>query len=259
MNRLLKRVIGIILWSALIFSGTAQEKKNWLSVSFGGAIPSNDFKKKEIKIADSTLRCGFAKSGFGLNIAYTNQLSNNFGLTVMATGNINGTDIAALENALKKFADNLEIDDTRSSSSFGRWMTGMVLVGPNINFHLARHFMLEIRGLLGIGMGISPEYEYIATLAKPVNSLNSIEFLQQSDKAIGFGWNVGFGLKYHFNSFFVRANFDYAGSNLKYNDVHFTMRSVFSNSETIQEVKHAPKMSIQSDVMQITGGIGYLF
>ncbi|MDR0364366.1 MAG: hypothetical protein LBH92_05040 [Bacteroidales bacterium] len=259
MKTSIKKILSIVLLNLIVWSGFAQEQKNWLSISFGTVIPSNDFKGKVFM--DSILRCGFAKPGFGLNITYTNQLSNNFGLTVMAAGNTNSSNVTALQKELDNLVKgDIEIGENSSGeASFGRWMTGMLLVGPNINFHLAHHFMLEIRGMLGVGMGQSPEYNYVITLAKPVEYINRIEFKQQSDHTLGFAWNVGLGLKYRFDRFFVRANFDYSGSHLKYDDVNFQIYKIFTNSETPDYINRTSKLWIQTDIMQITGGIGYLF
>ena len=236
----------------LAFFATAQRyPSNWLSVSIGAAVPFNDFSDKTL--TDTVLHSGFAKIGFAFNVTYTLQLVRSFGVTAMFMGNSNSTDINAMEKEMQRYIKgSSEISDFTQSGSFGKWSTGMLLIGPSINFG-QRDFFIEIRGLLGVGMGISPEYNYTLT---PVHG-SPVNFKQQSDNATAFAWNIGAGLKYTFNRLFVRLNVDYSAANLEYKKVDIQFHN--PNDERKDYIYRNSTMNIQTDIMQVTGGIGYVF
>jgi len=173
-------------------------------------------------------------------------------------GNSNNSDVAAIEKELQRYIKgSSEIGDFNCSGNIGRWSTGMLLVGPNINFG-ERFFLVEIRGLLGVGMGISPQYDYMVTPAQGLLEGQVVNFKQQSDNALAFAWSVGAGVKYRFDRLFVRLNVDYSATSLEYKNVNIQ----FQNPTDITEkdyINREAKMSVQTDIMQVTGGVGYLF
>lgn len=250
-----KTLVLLLLLSSAFAVATAQQEKNWMSISIGPAIPFNDFSGKTLQ--DSVLHSGFAKTGFSANLTYTRQLSNNFGITAMFSGSSNNTNSDALQKELNNIVERgeIEIGDFTASGDFGRWTTGMLVLGPSINFYLAHHFMMEIRGLIGVGMSFSPEYDYKMTLANPIAGKDFIQFEQQPSTATAFAWNVGLGFKYRFNRLFVRANLDYSGANFKY-DPNIRFESPGAGNDYIDK---EIRSRIQTDIMHITGGVGLLF
>ena len=253
---MMKKPFLILFISVLAFAATAQHQRNWMSVSIGTAVPLNDFSDKVL--TDTVLRSGFAQTGFAFNLAYTHQLVHTFGITAMFMGNSNNSDIASIEKELQRYIKgSSEIGDFSCSGNIGRWTTGMLLIGPNINFG-ERRFLVEIRGLLGVGMGISPEYDYMITPKDGVLADKTINFKQQSDNAVAFAWNVGAGVKYRFDRLFVRLNIDYSAANLEYKNVNIQFQPPSDITEK-DYINREAKMSVQTDVMQITGGVGYTF
>ena len=252
----MKKLFLALFIGGLAFFATAQRyPSNWLSVSIGAAVPFNDFSDKIL--TDTVLHSGFAKTGFAFNVTYTLQLVRSFGVTAMFMGNANSADINAMESEMQRYIKgSSEISDFKQSGTFGRWSTGMLLVGPNINFG-ERDFFVEIRGLLGVGMGISPEYNYMITPAQGALAGKTVNFKQQSDNATAFAWNVGAGLKYKINRLFVRLNVDYSAANLKYEKVNIQFYN--PDDERKDYINRNSKMNIQTDIMQVTGGVGYVF
>ena len=253
---MMKKLFLVLCISTLTFFATAQKyPSHWLSVSVGAAVPFNDFSNKTL--TDTILYGGFAQTGFAFNMAYTLQMIRSFGITAMFMGNVNNTDIGAMEKEMQRYIKgSSEIDDFTQSGSIGKWNTGMLLIGPSINFG-NRNFFIEIRGLLGAGMGISPEYDYKITPAQGALMGKAVNFKQQSDNAFAFAWNIGAGAKYRFNRLFVRLNVDYSATNLEYK--HINVQFYNPNDEKKDYINRNSKMNIQTDIMQITGGVGYIF
>jgi opacity protein-like surface antigen len=110
---------------------------------------------------------------------------------------------------------------------------------------------------LGVGMGVSPNYDYKITQAQDALAEKNIHFKQQSDNAFAFAWNVGAGVKYRINRLFVRLNLDYSATNLEYKNIHLQFNNPTENGKDY--INRNSKMNVQTDVMQITGGIGYIF
>jgi len=252
-----KLFLVVIFIGSVALSATAQQRSNWLSISIGAAVPFNDFSNKTL--TDTILRSGFAQTGFAFNLAYTYQMVHSFGITAMFMGNGNSSDISAMEQEMQRYIKGTsEIGDFSNSGTIGKWNTGMLLVGPNLNFG-QRDFFVEIRGLLGVGMGFSPKYDYKIIPAEGALAGKTIDFIQQPDKAVAFAWNVGAGVKYCFSRYFVRLNVDYSATNLEYKNVNIQFHNPNDNETGKDYINRNSKMSIQTDVMQITGGIGYLF
>jgi hypothetical protein len=248
---MMKKLFLMMFIGSLAFFATAQNQKNWMSISIGTAIPFNDFSDKTL--TDTVLHGGFAQTGFAFNMAYTWQMVHSFGITAMFMGNSNSTDINAMEKEMQRYIKgNNATENFTCSGSIGKWTTGMLMIGPNINFG-KRNIIVEIRGLLGVGMGISPEYNY--TLTPTVGE--SVRFKQQSDNAAAFAWNIGGGFKYRFSRLFVRLNVDYSATNLEYKNVNIQFYNPIDGRK--EYINHTSKMNIQTDVMQVTGGVGYIF
>jgi opacity protein-like surface antigen len=251
-----KRLFLIMFINALAFLATAQHQTNWMSISIGTAVPFNDFSDKVL--TDTVLHGGFAKTGLAFNLTYTHQLVRTFGITAMFMGNSNNTDINAMEKEFQRYIKgNSKIENFTHAGSIGKWNTGMLFIGPNINFG-ERFFFVEIRGLLGVGMGFSPEYDYMITPAQGPLTGKTIKFKQQSDNAVAFAWNIGAGMKYRFDRLFVRLNVDYSATNLEYKNINVQ----FYNPTDIAEkdyINRNSKMNIQTDIMQVTGGFGFIF
>ncbi|MCL2511057.1 MAG: outer membrane beta-barrel protein [Bacteroidales bacterium] len=249
---MIKKMVLMVFIGCFASFATAQRyPSNWLSVSLGAAVPYNDFSDKTL--TDTILQGGFAQTGFAFNVAYTLQMVRSFGITAMFMGNVNNSDISAMEKEMQRYIKgSSEIGDFTNSGTIGRWNTGMLLIGPNINFG-DRGVFIEIRGLLGVGMGSSPEYNYKITPAGGT----LVEFKQQSDNAVAFAWNVGAGIKYRFSRFFARVNVDYSATNLEYKRVNIQFYN--PNDEKKDYINRESKMNVQTDIMQVTGGIGYIF
>ena len=248
-----KLLLLVVFIGSLALSAAAQHQSNWLSISVGASVPYNDFSDKTLT---DTIRGGFANTGFAFNLAYTHQMVRSFGITAMFMGNANSTNISAMEKEMQRYIKGeSEIGDFTQSGTLGKWNTGMLLVGPNINFG-ERYFFVEIRGLLGVGMGISPEYDYKITPAQGTLAGKTVNFKQQSDNAVAFAWNVGAGVKYRFSRYFVRLNVDYSSANFEYKNVNIQF---YNPNDKTNYINSNSKMTIQTDIMQITGGVGYLF
>jgi len=253
---MIKKLLLTALFSIFTFYVSAQPQKNWMSFSIGAAVPFNDFSDK--KLTDTVLYSGFAKTGMALNLTYTYQLVRSFGITTMLMGNANKTNINAIEKELLRYiSESNQINSFTKSGTVGNWKTGLLMIGPNINFG-EREFQVVIRALIGVGMGISPKYDYSLTPIKGTLTKQTFFYKQQSDNAVAFAWNIGGGVKYRFDHLFVRFNVDYSATNLEYKNIKVQFNSQ-SGITTKDYINPESKMSIQTDIMQITGGIGYIF
>lgn len=242
-------ILCFMICSTFIIS--AQDHK--VSISVGPTFPQRELA--ETTLDSSLLMKGFAKTGIHFNFAYTFNFANNFGITGAFFGNSNPVNMSKYNKEYQRVITNeipLLKDVAFSHNSENKtWMTGAILAGPNINFYLARHFYLEIRCLLGIGFGTSPEIKNVMTYED-----YTFSYKQRSDHTQAFAWNLGAGLNYRFDQIFVRANFDYFTSNMKFKNIEYQ----FTSSESLYHVNNISNtLEIINNQLQLSFGIGYCF
>lgn len=245
-------ILCLLLFSTL-FVYAQKEKKSRISLSIGAAIPLGDIAENQLD--SSLLMNGFAKTGFHFNMAYTYNFANNFGITAAFFGNVNPVNMnkyrSEYQRVIKEGFPILEDVTFTHDNDKGSWTTGGLLIGPNINFYLARHFYLEVRGLIGLGLGYSPEIHNTMTYED-----FSFSYEQQADHTEAFAWNVGAGFNYRFDKLFIRLNVDYLSSNLKFNNLNIKYPQPDSE-QGWGEIQRTLELTNQQ--LQISAGVGICF
>ncbi|MDD4847329.1 MAG: outer membrane beta-barrel protein [Bacteroidales bacterium] len=251
----LKLFIASVLLLSTLFVSAQKDKKSRVSIAIGPAIPMGDIKNNHLD--SSILMNGFAKTGFHFNVAYTYNFANNFGITAAFFGNVNPVNMDQYRSEYQRYVkDNYPIFDNdditfTNDNDKGSWTTGGLLIGPNINFYLVRHFYLEIRGLIGLGLGYSPEVHNTLMFQDLTYS-----YQQQSAHTESFAWNVGAGFNYRFDRLFIRLNVDYLSNNLKFTNLNIKY-PVFDTEQTTENIP--TQMEIINQQLQISAGVGICF
>jgi len=200
----------IILLSILFLSLTtfSQSTRQYLGLAIGPSFPLSDFAKADL--SDTT--SGFAKTGLNLKLIYSYRFTHNFGIQAHFVYNSNSIDNMAisrdaeLENPAFSFS-------TVSSQS---WSTGGIYVGPFLRFPFTDDFSWEIRGLIGVAGGYSPQFTIRGTNTE---TGEKTEYYREFARTIGFGLSTGTGFKYRINNYLILLNADYYYSDLTFNDV----------------------------------------
>lgn len=245
-------ILTLLLMPTLFVFGQ-KNKKNRISISVGPAIPLEEIKDTQL---DSTfLMDGFAKTGFHFNVAYTYNFANNFGITAAFFGNVFPVNINKYHQEYQrliteKYPNFKDISFTHDNDK-GSWTTGGLLIGPNINFYLARHFYLEIRGLIGLGLGYTPEIHNTMTYEE-----YSFQYTQQAAHTETFAWNVGAGFNYRFDRLFIRLNVDYLSSKLKFDNLNIQYTQYDAEQSW---VNNPTQLDLTSQQLQISAGVGWCF
>jgi hypothetical protein len=187
--------MAMILWSvAFSQESKAPSKNNYLSLSFGQAIPLDNFSSNDIQ---NNEKAGLAKNGMNVNIQYThtfNKFGNKLGIVSQAFYNQYGLDDIAIE------------DHTISPD---HWKFYGIMAGPTfITAVGSQKFLVDFKGMIGAVNVNSPQFTYQGA---PVID-------QQWNTT--FGYDLGVGFKYLFGKkFYGQFGIDYMDMSPEFNIV----------------------------------------
>lgn len=248
-----KTLIFIVLLLPLLWVSAQENQKNRISISIGPAIPIGDIKNS--RLDSSLLMNGFAKTGVHFNVTYTYNFANNFGISSAFFGNVNSVNMREYNSEYQRVICEryplLQGVQFSHDNDKGSWTTGGLLIGPNINFYIAHHFYLEIRGLIGLGLGYAPEIHHTLQYEDL-----SFSYQQKSAHTESFAWNVGAGFNYRFQNLFVRLNVDYLSSKLNFKNLN--IQYIKNDSELGWQTIPQP-LEILNQQLQISAGVGLCF
>lgn len=192
----------------LSLSTFSQSTRQYLGLTIGPSFPLSDFAK--IDLSDST--AGFAKTGINLKLIYSYRFTHNFGIQAHFVYNSNNLDNMAIssEAAIEKPSFSFSTESSQS------WSTGGIYVGPFLRFPFTDNFSWELRGLMGLTGGYSPQFTIRGTNTE---TGQKTEYYREFSRTFGFGLSAGTGFKYRIKNYLVLLNADYYYSNLTFNDI----------------------------------------
>lgn len=200
----------ILLYIALFLSLStfSQSTRQYFGISIGPSFPLSDFAKTDLK--DST--SGFAKTGLNLKLHYSYRITHNFGIQAHFVYNSNNLD----NEAVNREANEAKPTYSFSTESKQAWSSGGVYVGPFLRFPFTDNFSWEIRGLIGISGGYSPQFTIRGTNTE---TGDKTEYYREFSRTFGLGLSAGTGFKYRINNYLVLLNADYYYSDLTFKEV----------------------------------------
>lgn len=198
-------LLAVIFLSLTTFS---QSTRQYLGLSIGPSFPLSDFAKTDI--SDST--SGFAKTGVNFKFIYSYRITHNFGIQAHFVYNSNNLDIQALSNEASKEFPSYSF----STESKQGWSTGGIYAGPFLRFPFTDKLSWEIRGLIGLSGGYSPQFTIRGTNTE---TGEKTEYYREFSRTYGLGLSAGSGFKYRVKNYLVLLNADYYYSDLTFNEV----------------------------------------
>lgn len=239
----------LILSSESLF---AQAQSHLFSFSVGLANPQDDFASSLYAIGDTSGNSsGFAKAGFSVKLDYTYQFADNFGVFGMFLGASNATDSDAMTNSFSEVFENHVLN---ASVAGDNWLSGGVLVGPNVSFYLTKSFRVNVRGGIGFYSGTSPEVLYKADYMLGEQEA-FVSFKRQEVSATAFAWTLGGNMQYYFGNQYIILAVDWTDSNLDFKDVNFQMQ----NPDSGEFINYTADYTSTLDMINYSIGIGMRF
>ena len=183
---------------ALSFNLTTNAQRNYLGLSFGGSIPSEEFAKKDL-LQDG----GFAQNGFVIEFAGAYIFDYYFGIAGTATFSNNEPDRAAYAEQIQELFPGTIPEDVIVNINMGNWMYANVMAGPMLTVPIWK-FNIDFRAVAGLSFLLSPPQEIFATDG------NEEFFERRSGQTVNFAYMLGPGLRFNVNeNYSIRLSGDY--------------------------------------------------
>lgn len=205
----MKQLFILFILIISVHSITAQsntDSKYYVGASFGKSFSLGDFKDTDITNPDA----GFANNGNNLNFFGGYLLNEYFTLTVNLRYQSFDTEIGSL-------VDDFEANNPNSNfiGSSGNWNIYYMLFGTAYKINIYKKFSLYPRVGFGPMLVNNPEITVNST-----DSSLSQNFSRSSESGVGFGYEVGIGLKTSLGKHFaLMPTFTFSGGVTRITDV----------------------------------------
>lgn len=227
----MKKTLLSISLLIVTLSSFSQERKAFIGLGFGGAIPLGAFSET----SGSYNTAGYAKTGASFNLNFHYKLNDMFGLAISSTGAANNMDV---DKFITSISPNSGISGTVNKVS----SVGCFLIGGYIK---KSSFPLYAKVQIGYGNVQTAE----VTLADNTSSIT----LKQSDKTYGFAYNIGVGAFLPLgNRFAFTASIDYTSCLAK---PSVTVINTYTNTT----LSSSPTFDYGQNYISTQIGIGYMF
>ena len=124
-NQTTMRKTALIAILALSLNLPSNAQRNYLGLSFGGSIPSEEFAKKDL-LQDG----GFAQNGFVIEFAGAYIFDYYFGIAGTATFSNNEPDRAAYAEQIQELFPGTIPEDVIVNINMGNWLYTNIMAGP---------------------------------------------------------------------------------------------------------------------------------
>ncbi|MCB0480637.1 MAG: hypothetical protein KDC83_04355 [Flavobacteriales bacterium] len=167
-----------------------------ISFKVGAAIPTGSFSSDNVISTDPLDSPGFAKDGIHLGIELEAHSKNLFlfGLHL---------DYTSFNYNTEPYEQAIFLDSSLNGFSAGSWRQIQPLLALGVQ-HEVGNLGVELKMLGGVSINQSPEtrlnFDYLGI---PITQVQ----LATNSSSLALG--LGFGMRYHFNSFFLKAYSEY--------------------------------------------------
>ncbi|MDB5273979.1 MAG: hypothetical protein JWO58_2346 [Chitinophagaceae bacterium] len=183
----------------------ADEKRHFASLNLSVANPLGNYGG----VSSNNNNAGFANTGINFSVEGAFFFKPYIGVGANIGAIANKVNTSAFEEHFSNELKNSGIYGTYSGK-VGGWVSTYYMVGPYVSLPL-KNLTFDLKILGGLMTTIAPS---IDMTINPLGSSNAIH--EQSDPAVGssFGYNLGLGMRYHFNrQWALRVNADYLAAN----------------------------------------------
>lgn len=159
---------------------------NYMSLSFGTAIPLDDFGSSEDLSKD-----GFAEQGFSGEYTGLYLLTEYFGIGGNIKFSSNGLNTRKLRNQLEsEIPEDLPVDSLAITTNFGSWKQVALMVGPHFTLPVSR-INIDAYAMAGLNFVMPPEMEISAVIDDEWYLRNF------TGNAVSYALDFGIAFRYH--------------------------------------------------------------
>jgi len=193
----MRRRISILCLLSLIYaSGYGQ--RNYVGLSFGGSIPSEEFAKKDL-FEDG----GYALSGFVLEFSGAYIFDYYLGIAGTFTFSSNSPDRNQYGEDIKDAVPGPLPADVLLDMKIGNWLYSNIMAGPILTIPVWK-LNIDFRGVAGLSFLMSPPQELY------IKSGDEEYFERRSGQTVNFAYMLGTGLRFNVNpTYAIRLSADY--------------------------------------------------
>jgi hypothetical protein len=175
----------LILLASIVFGQITEDRKGYIGISVGPAIPVGSFASKN---TDNS-KAGFASTGAIFDVSFAYKLKKNIGLAALLRGQYNPVNVQPLADKM-----NGQISGASAYTNGDGWSSGGVMAGL-YSAHPLNHkatFILELKTLAGFMNTTSPQIDM--TISSPEGS-GWVK--QHSATATSFAYLFNAGLRFN--------------------------------------------------------------
>jgi hypothetical protein len=212
---------------------------NYMSLSFGGIIPLNNYKA-----VNDLSKNGYALNGFSGDYSGAFFFGKNTGIAANIKYASNSLNEEALWNSLVEETFNYFNDTTGFNYKTGMWNQVAVTIGPQITCPLG-NFNLDLYTMAGVTFIFPPK----ASVYREINNTSYLRKLEIN--SVSYALDLGFAVRYHLNEVTsIRFHGSYSISHIKGN---IYKKWVDDNIETSERILYS------CPVNAINIGIGIVY
>ena len=194
----MRRRLSILCLFCLIVTG-GYSQRNYLGLSFGASLPSEEFAHKSLE-EDG----GYALPGFVIEFSGAYIFDYYLGIAGTFTFNSNPPDRDQLkEDLVDGITGPVPPEITEVIFNHGSWMYANIMAGPILVIPIWK-LDLDFRGVAGLSFLMSPPWELT------VKTVDETFFESRSGQTATFAYMLGTGIRFNVNSnYAIRLSTDY--------------------------------------------------
>lgn len=188
----------VILFTLCFIVTSGYSQRNYLGLSFGSSIPSEEFAKKSL-YEDG----GYALPGFVIEFSGVYIFDYYLGIAGTFTFSSNSPDRDQLGEDIKEAIPGPLPPDVQVDMKMGNWMYSNIMAGPILTIPVWK-LNFDFRGVAGLSFLISPPQELY------IKSGDEEFFERRSGQTVNFAYMLGTGIRFNVNSYYaIRLSADY--------------------------------------------------
>ena len=178
-------------------------QRNYLGLSFGGSLPSEEYAKTSLE-EDG----GYALPGFVIEFTGAYIFDYYVGIAGTATFSSNSIDRDKYGDDLAGALPPAQLpSDPVIDMKVGNWMYANIMAGPIVTIPVWK-LNFDFRGVAGLSFMLSPPQEIY------INVDNEEYFERRSSQTLNFAYMLGTGIRFNVNeAYAIRLSADYFRSN----------------------------------------------
>ncbi len=236
----MKKILLLFLTVSMATTLFGQAGTQTFELSAGAMFPFGDLA--DYNLSDSS--SGAAATGYHIQVGYSFQLSDNFGVGI----DVEFNDTRYSMNKVHKYYDQLLDDARKEITSTAGWTLGGIYLRYYIHFRLGSLTTLDVSPLIG-GMGVySPEYQIDRTSFLPPGPNPTETYYRQRSKTFSFAYGISTKLNFKIKNhgLFLEARFIRSQPNFRHVTGTGYDGKPYDNS-------------VKMDVMYLTSSLGYAY